>query len=113
MEKDGGADVFTVLISCAVKCFLSFISSCGAYSSSDASLNLMYTSTLVKMMLDVFGQEVEDDQMKLADSISVIPKAPETFVHMLWGSSSKSSICVITNYRSNEGQTGTVAINDA
>lgn len=83
---DGVFDLFGVLVSCAVKCFSSFISSCG--SQSAASLNLMYTSTLVQMMLDIFRQEDEHIQGKLADSASTIQEAPETFVHMLWGSSS-------------------------
>ena len=82
-------DVLTVLISCAVNCFKSFILSCGDHSQSNASMNLMFTSTLVQMTMDVLRQEDEGSQVKLANSISTIPEAPETFVHMLWGSSSK------------------------
>ena len=85
-HNDGVFGLLEVLISCAVKCFCSFISSCD--SQSAASLNLMYTSTLVQMILDVFKQEAEHTQGKLADTASKIFEAPETFVHMLWGSSS-------------------------
>lgn len=87
IDDDDALGVLTVLISCTVKCFKSFISSCGDHFQSNASMNLMFTSTLVQMTMDVLRQEDEESQMKLANSISAIPEAPETFVHMLWGSS--------------------------
>ena len=89
--KDHGydlSDTVTALLPCAIVCFKKFTAACGEHSQSDASLNLMYTSTLIQMILDVLRQEDDHTQTMMADSMATVPGGPESFIHMLWGSSS-------------------------
>ena len=86
-QDHSASDTVTALLPCAMNCFKSFTVACGDHSQSDASLNLMYTSTLIRMILDVLGQEDDSTQTVVANSIAAVDGAPEAFVHMLWGSS--------------------------
>ena len=82
-HDNGAVDVVTGLLSCAIKCFKNFTAACGEHSQSVASLNLMYTSTLIRMILDMLSQENDSIQTTMANSIAALPGAPEAFVHML------------------------------
>lgn len=82
------SDTVTALLPCAIVCFKRFTAACGKHSQSDASLNLMYTSTLINMIFDVLHQEDDHAQTAMADSMATVPGGPESFIHMLWGSSS-------------------------
>ena len=87
-NDDGTAIIITALLPCAINCFQSFSSTCGDKSEAAASLYLMYTSTLVRMMMDILSQEDECIQTIVVNSIATLPGVPDAFVHMLWGSSS-------------------------
>ena len=86
-QNDGTLSIITALLPCAINCFRSFSSACGDKLESAASQYLMYTSTLVHMMMDILGQEDECTQETVANSIATLPGVPNAFVHMLWGSS--------------------------
>ena len=75
------------LLPCALSCFESFMAACQQHSEPNASLQLMYTSTLMRLMLDVFSQHDEDVQVTVANSIAALPGVAKSLVTMLWGSS--------------------------
>ena len=65
------------------------MSACGQHQEQDASLQLMYTSTLIQLVWNVFDQEDGDDQIRIIDIIACLPEAPSSLIAMLWGSSGK------------------------
>lgn len=65
------------------------MSACGQRQESDASLQLMYTSTLMQLLLNVFCQEECEHQAKIVDSVACLTEAPGSLIAMLWGSSGK------------------------
>ena len=82
-------EAICTLYQCAIECFQSFSSACGNKSESSASMHLMYTSTLIQMMMDILGQETECIQREVACAIAALPGASDTFVYMLWAGSCK------------------------
>ena len=83
------SNVITSLFTCTMSCFKSFTSACGEKCQSEASVNLVYTRTLILMITDVLEQEDERVQASAADDIATLPEALDAFVQMLWGSSGK------------------------
>jgi len=75
------------LLPCTLSCFESFMAACQQHSEPDALLQLMYTCTLMRLMLDVFSQHDEDVQVTVANSIAALPGVAKSLVTMLWGSS--------------------------
>ena len=83
------SEVVKILLPLALNCFRDFMSACGQHQEQDASLQLMYTSTLIQLVWNVFDQEGSDDQIRIVDIITYLPEAPSSLIAMLWGSSGK------------------------
>lgn len=88
---NGATNLIKVLLPCTLSCFETFISACHDRSVSVASLQVMYTSTLLRLMLDVYSQEDEHTQTAVADSLATFPGVPDAFLTMLRGSTGKYS----------------------
>ena len=88
---NGATNLIKVLLPCTLSCFETFISACYDRSVSVASLQVMYTSPLLRLMLDVYSQEDEHTQTAVADSLATFPGVPDAFLTMLRGSTGKYS----------------------
>lgn len=82
----GAVEMVKKLIPCIVNCFENFRLACEQSLQSEASTQLMYTSTLVKLILDVLEQENEFVIILAADEIAKLPEIGHGIVLMLWGS---------------------------
>lgn len=76
-------DLIKCLLPCTLTCFENFIAACTNKSHSVASLQVVYASTLLHLILEVFSHENEHTQTAIADSLATSAGVPNTFMTML------------------------------
>ena len=89
----GAVEMVQKLLPCILNCFENFRLACEQNLQSKASMQLMYTSTLVKLILDVLEQENESVLTLAADEITKLPEIGHGIVLMLWGSTGIINLC--------------------